>query len=428
MIRNPRAGARKSGGFRLEVFTDDELREIHGATLEVLSRTGVFVEDEEARGIFAGAGAEVDAETHVVRLPAHLVEDAVRSAPSKVVMCGRDPARDVVLEDGRVGFTNFGEGIQVVDPYTGELHESRKQDVADCTKIIDALPEIDVLERPLGAHDVPPDTASLHNAEAIFSNTTKHATIGPLSGFCARKMIDMAAAIVGGRDELRRRPILSFLTCPVSPLKLVKDACEIIIEGARAGDDSRELRRHRLRQRFRLVRLEQAPCLGQRAVVQARRPGGGPVLPDPPVDELRLRLAAHALVRVVVAEEVLEGTDLGDDVHRQRLVGHRDPRHAVLDHARELGVHDELRVIDGDARLQHPQPVDQVGPCQRRQQAGDRLLMAGLGVRHFGIALRTRHPAGQQVEAREAGDPGADHRALGAAHRGAGEAQVHGGR
>ena len=233
--RNPRAGARKSGGFRLEVFTDDELREIHGATLEVLSRTGVFVEDDEAREIFAAAGAEVDREKNVVRLPAHLVEDAVRSAPSTVVLCGRDPARDVVLEDGRVGFTNFGEGIQVVDPYTGELHESRKQDVADCTKIIDALPEIDVLERPLGAHDAPPDTAALHNAEAIFSNTTKHATIGPLSGFCARKMIDMAAAIVGGREQLRRRPILSFLTCPVSPLKLVKDACEIIIEGVRAG-------------------------------------------------------------------------------------------------------------------------------------------------------------------------------------------------
>ena len=97
MIRNPRAGARKSGGFRLEVFTDDELREIHGATLEVLSRTGVFVEDDEAREIFAAAGAEVDRETHVVRLPAHLVEDAVRSAPSTVFMCGRDPARDLSL-------------------------------------------------------------------------------------------------------------------------------------------------------------------------------------------------------------------------------------------------------------------------------------------------------------------------------------------
>jgi trimethylamine--corrinoid protein Co-methyltransferase len=235
MRRNPRAGARQSGGLRLEVFTEDELREIHLATLEVLSRTGVFVEDDEALAVFADGGADIDDDRRVVRLPAHVVEEALRTAPPKVVLCGRTPDRDVVLEDGRVGFTNFGEGIQVVDPYTGELHESRKQDVADCARLIDALPEIDVLERPLGAHDVPPDTAALHNAEAIFSNTTKHATIGPLTGFCARRMIDMAAAIVGGREQLRRRPILSFLTCPVSPLKLVADCCRIIIEGVRAG-------------------------------------------------------------------------------------------------------------------------------------------------------------------------------------------------
>ena len=235
MIRNPRAGSRKSGGFRLEVFTDDELREIHLATLEVLSRTGVFVEDEEALQIFADGGADIDRERRVVRLPAQVVEGAIRSAPAKVVLCGRTPDHDVVLEDGRVGFTNFGEGIQVVDPYTGELHESRKADVADCTRLLDALPEIDVVERPLGAHDAPVETAALHNAEAIFSNTTKHVTIGPLTGFCARKIIDMAAAIAGGHDKLRRRPLITFLTCPVSPLKLVADACRIIIEGARAG-------------------------------------------------------------------------------------------------------------------------------------------------------------------------------------------------
>jgi trimethylamine--corrinoid protein Co-methyltransferase len=140
-----------------------------------------------------------------------------------------------VLEDGRVGFTNFGEGIQVVDPYSGELHESRKQDVADCTRIIDALPEIDVVERPLGAHDVPPDTAALHNAEAIFSNTTKHVFIGPINGRLLKKILEMAAAVVGGAEALRRRPLVSFITCPVSPLKLVQDCCEIIMGSARAG-------------------------------------------------------------------------------------------------------------------------------------------------------------------------------------------------
>ena len=235
MIRNPRAGARKSGGFRLEVFTDDELRQIHSATLEVLSRTGVFVEDDEAREIFAAAGAEVDGATRVVRLPAHLVEDAVRSAPSTVVMCGRDPARDVVLEDGRVGFTNFGEGIQVVDPYTGELHESLKAG----RRRLHAhhrRPARD--RRPRAAARRPRRAAGHGGAAQRRGHLQQHdqarhhrSALGLLRPQDDRD----GAAIAGGAEQLRRRPILSFLTCPVSPLKLVKDACEIIITGARAG-------------------------------------------------------------------------------------------------------------------------------------------------------------------------------------------------
>ena len=56
MKRNLQAGHRRSGGLRLEVFTPDELTDIHLGTLDVLERTGVWVEDEEAQEIFAGAG------------------------------------------------------------------------------------------------------------------------------------------------------------------------------------------------------------------------------------------------------------------------------------------------------------------------------------------------------------------------------------
>ena len=59
MRRNPQAGHRRSGGLRLEVFTPDELLDIHTATLDVLERTGVWVEDEEAQELFAAAGAKV---------------------------------------------------------------------------------------------------------------------------------------------------------------------------------------------------------------------------------------------------------------------------------------------------------------------------------------------------------------------------------
>jgi trimethylamine--corrinoid protein Co-methyltransferase len=234
MRRNPLSGHRRSGGLRLDVFTPDELHDIHHATLDVLERTGVWVEDEDAQELFAGAGARVGSDG-ITKIPGHVVEDAIRSAPSRLVCYGRDPKHDVVLEDGRVGFTNFGEAVEIIDVHTGELRETVKQDVADCSRLIDALPEIDVLERPLGAHDVPQEVQPLHNAEAIFSNCSKHAFIGPMSGYLAERMRDMAATLVGGADKLREKPILSFLTCPVSPLKLIRDVCEIVMTGARSG-------------------------------------------------------------------------------------------------------------------------------------------------------------------------------------------------
>ncbi len=233
MGRNLLAGKTSMGGFSLNVFTDDECDEIHLATLEVLEKTGMFVEDEEALEVFGSNGAQVDQEKKIVKLPPYMIEDAVRTAPPKIFLAGRNPKNDYIMENRRVGFTNFGEGLQIVDPDTGELRQTNKQDVADTAKMVDALDEIDVYLRAVGAHEVPQDVAPLHNAEAFFPNTSKHCFIGPINGFNVKKLVEMAAVIAGGREALKERPIMSFNTCPVSPLKLVRDACEIIMEGAK---------------------------------------------------------------------------------------------------------------------------------------------------------------------------------------------------
>ena len=235
MRRNPQAGRRRFGALSLEMFTEDELVDIHQATLEVLWDTGVFVEDREARGLFAAAGCAVDDGTKVVRIPPHVVEAAIRSAPSTLLLAGRDPANDFVMGPGRVGFTNFGEGIKVVDVETGELREPTKQDVGDSARVVDALPEVDVYERAIGAHEVPQSVVQLHNAEMAFTNTSKHVFMGPGNGELLTRIVDMGAAIAGGMAAFLRRPLISFITCPVSPLKLVQDTCEIIMGAARTG-------------------------------------------------------------------------------------------------------------------------------------------------------------------------------------------------
>ena len=235
MKRSLHAGKHQSGGFSLNMFSDDELHEIHLATLEVLQHTGVFVENEEALEIFAGGGAKIDKDKKIVKLPPYLVEECLRSAPEKFVMAGRRPEDDYIVESNRVGFTNFGEGILTVDLQSGELREPTKKDIAQSARICDSLDEVSVYNRAIGAHNVPAEVAPVHNAEAFFNNTTKHCMIGPFSGYQLRQIAKMAAAIQGGEEQLRERPLVSFHTCPVSPLRLVNDTCEIIMESARCG-------------------------------------------------------------------------------------------------------------------------------------------------------------------------------------------------
>ena len=235
MRRNLHAGKQQSGGLSLNIFTRDELDEIHFATLEVLEHTGLLMDNDEALEMFHGAGAKVDKQKRIVKMPPYLVEDAIRSAPSKLFLAGRNPKNDFIMEGNRVGFTNFGEGVFIIDPYTGEHRETTKQDVADSAKICDYLSDIDVYERAVGASDVPMETVQLHNAEAWLPNTSKHGFMGPGNAYLMQKITQMAAAISGGMDKLKERPIISFITCPVSPLQLVPETCEIIMEGARSG-------------------------------------------------------------------------------------------------------------------------------------------------------------------------------------------------
>ena len=222
-------------GLSLRFLTDDDIEGIHLATLEVLQETGLFVETREALDIFDGAGAEIDAKNKIVKISPDLVNSAIQSAPSKIIMAGRDPINDKVLESGQVHFTNFSEGVEVVDLYTGKRRKPLKKDLAHAAKVVDYLSDIDICEKAVGASDVPQALVPLHNAEAMLTNTTKHCCVGPGDGYLLKKLVRMAAALVGGLNKLKDRSILSFTTCPVSPLQLINECCEIIIEAARSG-------------------------------------------------------------------------------------------------------------------------------------------------------------------------------------------------
>jgi trimethylamine--corrinoid protein Co-methyltransferase len=235
LIRNEAAGYSTFVGCGLQLFTDHDLEAIHSNTLEIMEKNGINVQSEKAMDIFEKGGAQVDREKKNVKIPGHMVEEAVRTAPGKVLLAGRDPKNDVILEDGRVNFIPFGTGVNVIDPYTDEYRQSTKKDIEQLATITDALDQMDFCFDTVIPRDVDPRTVCYHSFEGHINNTTKHVFTSPEDTHSAQMLIEMAGKIVGGKEKLKDRPIITGGGCPISPLTYSEALCESIIEYADAG-------------------------------------------------------------------------------------------------------------------------------------------------------------------------------------------------
>lgn len=232
------AATAKVKGLGLNMFSEDELYSIHMATLQVLEKTGIKVTSKKALKTFENAGCFVkytDEENGIVKFPGYVIEECIASAPKKVVLYGRDEKNNVILEDKRVHFTNFGEGVSIIDPYTGKLRDTVKQDCADTARICDALEEIDIVLRAVAPHDIHPELHPIAVTDACFSNTTKPIFIGGVHRSHAPYLMEMAAAVAGSKEQLTEKPLMAINVCPTSPLQLTEHVCETIIACAEYG-------------------------------------------------------------------------------------------------------------------------------------------------------------------------------------------------
>jgi trimethylamine--corrinoid protein Co-methyltransferase len=219
----------------LNLLSIKNCQDIHLATLQVLEKTGIFVEDQAARELFGSSGARVDEKKSIVKFPAALVEDAIESAPANVTLCGRIPRHDVLLDNNRNAYVNFGGGINVVDPKTGAVRQSTKADLAASARLCDALREVNVYSRAVYPLDQPQKVLHLHTAEACLNSTTKPFFNGAESKWEVQKIIDMATVAVGGAENLKTRKPPVFGYAVTSPLKLTRKLSESITTAANAG-------------------------------------------------------------------------------------------------------------------------------------------------------------------------------------------------
>jgi len=221
---------------KLEILTPDEVRRIHSATLHIIENVGVRFPSQRALAIWAEHGATIDRDRMIVKARPELIEEALKHAPPVYPLAARDSSQDLPLDGQHVYCGTDGCGVEVLDIHTGQRRTSCLQDVADIARVADALEEVAFHWTAVSAQDTPVATRGLHELKVIWENSTKHVqTESIYHEQDARAAIEMAAAIAGGRDELRKRPVLSLMQCTAPPLGHDGGSLDAALIAAEAG-------------------------------------------------------------------------------------------------------------------------------------------------------------------------------------------------
>jgi trimethylamine--corrinoid protein Co-methyltransferase len=220
----------------LDILSSQDVERIHTATLDVIENTGVRFPSTKALDIWEAHGALVDRDTMIVKAPGHLIESALKLAPPEYTLAARNSSQDLPLDGNHVYVGTDGCGVEVNDLHSGERRRSCWQDVADIARVADYLEEIAFHWVAVSAQDRPAETRGVHELRAIWENSSKHVqTESIVTEREARIAIEMAAAIAGGREALRQRPVLSIMQCTASPLGQDGGSLEAALISAEAG-------------------------------------------------------------------------------------------------------------------------------------------------------------------------------------------------
>jgi trimethylamine--corrinoid protein Co-methyltransferase len=234
-----------------------ELEAIDLTSRRILEEIGFTCFSEEAVGVFKGKGCPVegkDEKSWTVKLPSGVLDEALSTVPSKVVLGARNPENALLLDAG-VPRVYFGSGSETnvwldteiktfIEKESGAEKElpvfvARRGSVERlCTaaRLADRLDNLDFFIRPVNIQDqdIGEDNHDVNKFYASLANITKHVQAGLTSFDQLDNVLNMAELIAGGREAFEKNPIVSFITCTIkSPLVMVEDATQKMMAIAR---------------------------------------------------------------------------------------------------------------------------------------------------------------------------------------------------
>lgn len=213
----------------LEYLSAGQIEDVHRRSLDILMSTGIEVDHREGLQLLDDAGAMVDYENRRVRIPRELVEQSLKTVPSGFTLAARNPDRDCPLVPGGRPYSRNGGGADfTLDLQSGEFRPLMMADMEGYYTLMDALDGISFIA-PVFGQDLPDVGRDIAMLRIALENTDKHVHMRTYSGETLKHMLEMAAIVAGGKEQLKQRPIVSLLEAPISPLKFIDVAVDALL-------------------------------------------------------------------------------------------------------------------------------------------------------------------------------------------------------
>jgi trimethylamine--corrinoid protein Co-methyltransferase len=227
-------------------LSDSQVRLVDGVSRDLLQDPGLLCYNAQAAEIFKKAGATVEPADDCVRLriPSSLVDSALKTRPSTVVLGARDPDNRLILDacESRVRFASGSETNVWLDvEFEGTVPRFIRRDgsiqrLCLAAHLCEHLENLDSFIRCVNIRDaeVTHENKDVNKFLASLNNITKHVQAGLTRLEALDDVVRLGEIVAGGRDAFQKNPLVSFITCVIkSPLQMVKDTAAKVIEISR---------------------------------------------------------------------------------------------------------------------------------------------------------------------------------------------------
>jgi len=219
---------------RLKVLNRQQVLAIHTAALEILQKIGFKMEHPEARQALLDVGCTLVNEDWI-RMPGYLPEQALKTAPRQIALYDQQGNKAMPLVDDNFFYGTGSDTTFTMDVETGGRRRTVLQDTANFAKLVDGLENFSFSMSMSNPEDVPIESIYVYAFAEMVKNSNKPLVFIADSGKDIVKIHEIACAVAGGEQELRRKPFLLNYSEAISPLRFPQNVMERLIFCAQKG-------------------------------------------------------------------------------------------------------------------------------------------------------------------------------------------------